>query len=179
MPATSTTHPPASDNPEPVRPAIEGLLGEWDRAMTDVLADISGVEADLAHPARDAVADLFTDDSPYMADLGTLMSAFMEQDVHQMTPLSDGEVQETSLLRFTAAADDDPDLVDFVFCCYRDVEPTAPGEDPRRDTAVTQGAGEAHRVDGTWLLHRLRQLGVQEATDENPCPDLVTEEADD
>jgi hypothetical protein len=147
--------------------------------MTDVMADVPGVEADPVHPAREAVAALFTDDSPYVDDLGTMMTGFMELDVHQMTPLSAGEVQQTTLLRFTVATDDDPDLVEFVFCTYHDVEVTAPDIDPRWDTAVTQGAGVAHRVDGAWRLHRLRQLGVQSANDGDPCPDLVVVEADD
>lgn len=167
---TSTTQPPAADL-EGMVPHIEELLGQWDEAMVDVLADLEAVEADPAHPARIALADSFTSDSPYVEDLGLLLSGYIDQDVSSIT----GAVQDTTLSHFTESSADDPDFVSFVFCSYSDAELTVGGEDEPAEVVITDGAGEAHRVDGIWRLHRLQQLGreTDSAGAPNPCPDLV------
>lgn len=171
--STSTTQPGAQDE-EAVRPYLEGLLGDWDEAMTDILADPRPVASDPDHELAAALAESFTDDSPYVADLTELLEGYVGQDTG-LRPGPRGVVQHTTLLDFTQAPDDDH--TSFVFCTFADGVQfrLSSGEELPASVGVTQGAGEAVRVDGVWRLHRLRQLGLdsQPAGTPDPCPELV------
>lgn len=170
---SSTTQPAAPDE-EAVRPYLESLLGAWDEAMTDILADPRPVAADPEHELAAELAKSFTDDSPYVADLTELLDGYVAQDTG-LRPGPRGVVQHTTLLEFTQAPDDDH--TSFVFCSFADGVQfhLSSGEELPPSVGVTQGAGEAVRVDGVWRLHRLRQLGLetQPAGTPDPCPALV------
>lgn len=146
--------------------------------MGDVLADPAAAEADPAHPARLGMAELFTADSPYIEDFGQLLTGYLNQEVESMAPGESGDVQQTTFLWFTEAAAVEPDFVSFVFCTYSDAQIRLAGGGSSADVGVTQGAGEARRVDGVWLLHRLRQLGHETSPPgtPDPCPDLASDE---
>lgn len=172
--APSTTQPGSSDS-DAVRPYIEDLLAAWDDSLTDVLADPRPVAEDSDHRLRKEMAESFTDDSPYIEDLGELLSSgYVGQDVG-IRPGPSGRVQETTLLQFTESADEDH--VSFVFCSYLDgVEYVlSTGAERGSGIGIRHGAGEAVRVDGRWLLHRLRRLGVesQPVGTPNPCIELA------
>jgi hypothetical protein len=171
--ASSTTQPGAQDE-EAVRPYVESLLGAWDEAMTDILADPRPVAADPDHELAAELAESFTADSPYVADLTELLEGYVAQDTG-LRPGPRGVVQHTTLLEFTQAPDDDQ--VSFVFCSFADGVQfrLSSGEELPPSVGVTQGAGDAVRVDGVWLLHRLRRLGLETKPGgtPDPCPALV------
>lgn len=175
---TSTTEPGASDTAA-VRPHVEDLLRSWDGSMTAILGDPRSVVDDPAHRLRSELAASFTADSPYVRDLDLLLrSSYVDQDAG-VRPGPNGVVQQTSLLHFTETPDEDH--VGFVFCTYDDGVgfTLSTGADRSPGVGVTQGAGEAVRENGTWRLHRLRQLGFEAkpADSPNPCPDLVEAES--
>lgn len=173
---TDATQPPASDG-EAVRPYIEDLLESWDGSMTAILADPRPVADDADHQLRADLAEAFTDDSPYVEDLGSLLEGYIAQDTG-IRPGPGGTVQQTALLHFTETPDDEH--LSFVFCSFNDGVDYSleTGVELSPSVGVRQGAGEAVRVDGEWRLHRLQRLSFEEkpAGTPNPCPDLVTPE---
>jgi hypothetical protein len=176
---TTTTQPAGSDVAA-LQPYIEQLLAAWDESMTAILADPGPVAEDADHRLRRELAESFTDDSPYVEDLGALLTTgYVDQDVG-IRPAPNGLAQETTLVEFTGQPSDDQ--VSFVFCTYNAGVgySLSTGEERPPSVGVTQGAGEAQRVEGVWLLHRLRQLGneTQPAGTPNPCPDLVVADGD-
>ena len=175
-PVPDTTQPVAGDEVA-VRPFIEDLLSAWDETMTDVLADPRLVAEDPEHELAIAVAEVFTEDSPYVRDLSLLMGGYVEQDTG-IHPGPSGLAQRSSLLHFTQAPDDDH--VSFVFCSFEDgVEyQLSDGSDRPPSVGIVTGAGDATRVEGVWRLHRLRQLGLESEPvgTPDPCPGLVESE---
>lgn len=174
--STTTTQPPSSDLAA-MRPVVEGLLASWDEAFGGMLADPRAVIDDPEHELRSELAALFTTDSPYVADLDVLLGSFVDQDTGYRAA-SPGGVQQTTLVEFTESRGEDD--IGFVFCSFNDAAEysLATGEERPPDVGVRHGAGEARRVDGQWLLHRLQRLGldVLAAGTPNPCPRLVAEE---
>ena len=170
---TSTTQPAASD-PAVVRPYIEDLLASWDEAMTPILGDPQAVADDPEHPLRADLAESFTEESPYIEDLSNLLEGYISQDTG-LLPGPTGLVQQTTFLEFTRTPDDDH--VSFVFCTFTDGVDfsLSTGEERPSTVGVRQGAGDAARVDGRWLLDQLQRLGFEEhpAGTPNPCPDLA------
>lgn len=170
---TATTQPASSDEAA-VRPYIEDLLAAWDQAMTSILGDPQSVAGDPESPERAGLAESFTPNSPYVDDLGELLAGYIEQDTG-LRPGPSGKVQETQLLEFTEAPDEDH--LSFVFCTFTDGVDYAlsTGEERPPTVGIRQGAGTAERADGVWLLDNLQRLGFEEkpAGTPNPCPDLV------
>jgi hypothetical protein len=173
---TPTTQPASSDE-SAVRPYIEDLLAAWDAAMTPILGDPRAVADDSESPLREELAESFTVDSPSMSNLDDLLATYISQDTG-IHPGPNGLVQETTMLHFTEAPDDDH--VSFVFCSFSDgIEyALSTGEERPPSVGVRQGSGAAARVDGRWLLESLQQLGFEEhpAGTANPCPALATPE---
>lgn len=173
---TASTQPPASDAAA-VRPYLQDLLRAWDEAMTPILSDPRTVAEDPEHDLRRELAESFTDDSPYVRDLGEFLEGYISQNtgVH---PGASGLAQETTLLDFTRTPDEDH--LSFTFCSFSEGPEFALSEGTERapSVGVTQGAGDATRVEGRWRLHRLQQLGVdtKPAGTPNPCPSLATGE---
>lgn len=177
--ATTTTQPDASDEAA-VRPHIESLLAEWDEQMSAIIEDPQPVAADSEHPLAIELADGFTDDSPFVDDLAEhLNGTYLDRDIG-VRPGSDGLSRRTTLTHFTEASADEPDFVSFVFCLEHDGEAfkLSSGENLDNELEITVGAGEAFRIDGRWLLHRLFQLGNQPdaGTTGASCADVVPEE---
>lgn len=176
--STTTTQPPASAEAE-LRPYIEDLLATWDTGMTDILEDPRLVADDPEHELAVELAEVFTEDSPYMRDLSLLMGGYVTQDTG-IRPGPGGLAQRSTLLHFTQAPDDDH--VSFVFCSYQDgiQYRLSDGRDRSPSVGIVTGAGDATRVEGVWRLHRLRQLALEwePAGTPDPCPGLVeTEDA--
>jgi hypothetical protein len=173
--ASDGTEPPSSDLTA-VQPRIEDLLGQWDEAMTIALEDPQAVVDDPDHAAHEALAAIFTEDSPYVADFDQFLTdGYVAQDVG-VRPGPSGLSQQTTFLEFSGTPGSD-DEVSFVFCSFNDGEgfTLSDGSDRPPSVGIVQGAGDASRVDGAWRLHRLQQLGFdsQPAGTPNPCPGLV------
>ncbi|MGH9211742.1 MAG: hypothetical protein ACRD2C_13810 [Acidimicrobiales bacterium] len=175
---TTATQPSASDTAV-LRPYVEDLLVAWDEAMTPILGDPQAVVDDADSALRRDLADLFTSDSPYVEDLDELLGGYITQDTG-VRPGPNGLAQTTTLLHFTQNPDEDH--ASFVFCSFSDgvLYSLSTGAERSPGVGVTQGAGEAARVDGVWRLHRLRQLGIETrpAGTANPCPALAEPEGD-
>jgi hypothetical protein len=143
------------------------------------LANPQSVADDADHSLRRELAESFTADSPYVADLGALLEGYISQDTG-IRPGPSGLVQQTTFLEFTLTLGDDH--VSFVFCTFTDGLDYAlsTGEERPPTVGIRQGAGEATRVSGRWLLHRLQRLGFesQPAGTPNPCPDLAAPEGE-
>lgn len=166
----STTQPPASDA-EALRTVLDQLLHEWDVAYTDALADPPAVVDDPEHAVRGEFAAIFTEDSPYLADLDTLVGSFADQDL-RVEPSGSGTAQTSQFLRATAVTDDDN--IAFVWCSFDDSTQVqaSTGTVVSDQVGISQGEGTAVRVDGVWKLHTLHLLthGTQPAGSSNPCP---------
>jgi hypothetical protein len=145
--------------------------------MTPILGDPQAVADDPESPERAELAESFTQNSPYVDDLGELLAGYISQDTG-LRPGPGGRVQTTQLLDFTEAPDDDH--VSFVFCTFTDGVDFAlsTGDERPPTVGIRQGAGTAVRVEGEWLLDSLQRLGFEEkpAGTPNPCPGLVTAE---
>lgn len=168
--APSTTQPPASDA-EALRTVLDQLLHEWDVAYTDALADPESVIEDPDHPVRGEFAAIFTEDSPYLADVDTLVGSFADKDL-RVEPSGSGTAQTSLFLRTTTVTDDDN--VAFVWCSFDDSTQVQASTEAvvSDEVGISQGEGTAVRVDGAWKLHTLRLLthATQPAGSPNPCP---------
>jgi len=165
-----TTQPPASD-PEALRPVLDQLLRDWDVAYTDALADPAAVVDDPEHPVRAEFSAIFTEDSPYLADLDTLVASFADQDLRVESTRSD-TAQTSEFLRTTTITDDEN--VAFVWCSFDDSTQVraSTGAVVSDEVGISQGEGTAVRVEGAWKLHTLHLLthATQPAGSPNPCP---------
>lgn len=165
-----TTQPPASES-DAIRPVLDQLLHKWDVAYTDALADPAAVVDDPDHPVRGVFASIFTEDSPYLADLDTLVGSYADQDL-RVEPAGADTAQTSQLLRTTTVTDDDN--VAFVWCSFDDSTQVqaSTGTVVSDEVGISQGEGTAVRVDGVWKLHTLHLLthGTQPAGSPNPCP---------
>ena len=169
-PPESTTQPPASDAGA-VGPIVDELLHRWDIAYTDALTDPAAVADDPDHEVREEFEALFTEDSPYLADLDLLVGSFKDQDL-RIEPNGSTTAQATRFLRVTTVHSEDE--LDFVWCSFDDsAQVTAStGAVVSDEVGITEGTGTAVRVDGSWRLHRLQVLthDVLPAGNEDPCP---------
>lgn len=166
---TSTTEPPSSDGAV-VRMRVVSLLRDWDAAMTALREKPTEV---IGHPydeRRRALAELFTSDSPYVADIDKLLRAYSSGGV-AARPSTGGISQHTLYLRTSQAPT--ADSVSFVWCSFDDSVSyrISTGKVVDDRDGVSQGGGEAHRVDGQWRLYRLFQLSQKALPhgSANPC----------
>jgi len=176
--STTTTQPESSDDAG-VRPILNELLGHWDEAMTGVAGDPEAA-VDPQSDLREPFAEVFTADSPFVADLTDFVSqGYVGQDLGTR-PATGTLNQHTVATRLTGTPDDDH--LSFVFCSFNDGEDfyLSTGERRSADVGITEGAGEAVRVDGVWKLHRLQQLTFNTAPEgsPNPCPGRVAPPAE-
>jgi len=166
----STTQPPASDA-EALRPVLDQLLHEWDVAYTDALTDPAAVVDDPDDPVRGEFAAIFTEDSPYLADLDTLVGSYADKDL-RVEPSGSDTAQTSQFLRTTTVTDDDN--VAFVWCSFDDSTQVqaSTGAVVSDEVGISQGEGTAVRVDGAWKIRTLHLLthGTQPAGSPNPCP---------
>lgn len=169
-PPESTSQPPASDT-SAIGPIVDALLHQWDVAYTDALTDPAAVIADPDHEVREEFEALFTEDSPYLADLDLLVGSFADEDL-RIEPNGSATAQATRFLRVTTVHSNDE--LDFVWCSFDDsAQVTAStGAVVSDEVGITEGTGTAVRVDGSWRLHRLQVLthDVLPAGSEDPCP---------
>ena len=165
-----TTQPPASDA-DAIRPVLDQLLHEWDAAYTNALTDPAAVVEDLDDPVRGEFAAIFTEDSPYLADLDTLVGSYADKDLRVETSGS-STAQTSQFLRTTTVTDDDN--VAFVWCSFDDSTQVqaSTGTVVSDEVGISQGEGTAVRVDGVWKIHTLHLLthATQPAGSPNPCP---------
>jgi hypothetical protein len=166
----STTQPPASDA-EALQTVLDQLLHQWDVAYTGTLADPAAVIDHPEHPVRAEFAAIFTEDSPYLADLDTLVGSFADKDL-RVEPSGSGTAQTSQFLRTTAVTDDDN--VAFVWCSFDDSAQVqaSTGAVVSDEVGISQGEGTAVRLEGVWKIHTLRLLthATQPAGSPNPCP---------
>lgn len=169
----STTQPPASDA-QALRPVLDRLLHRWDVAYTDALSNPEAVVRDPEHPARREFASSFTEDSPYLADLDTLVASYADKDL-KVEPAGSDTAQTSQWMRTTTVTDDDN--VAFVWCSFDDSTQmkASTGAVVSDEVGVSQGEGTAVRVDGVWKLRTLHLLthDVKPAGSTNPCPGLA------
>ena len=166
----STTQPPASDA-EALRTVLDQLLHQWDIAYSDALADPPAVVDNPEHPARAEFTAIFTEDSPYLADLDTLVGSFADKGL-RVEPSASGTAQTSQFLRTLTVTDDDN--VAFVWCSFDDSTQVqaSTGAVVSDEVGISQGEGTAVRVDGVWKIHTLHLLthATQPAGSPNPCP---------
>lgn len=171
---TTTTEPPSTDEAA-VRARVSSLLRKWDVAMTALREHPTEVIGQPDDPRRQALAKIFTSDSPYTADIDKVLSGYSSGGV-TARPTTGDVVQHTTYLRTTESPT--PDSVTFVWCSFDDSTSvrTSTGKVANDQVGITQGGGEAQRVDGQWRLHRLFQLThtAKPKGTANPCPSLVT-----
>jgi hypothetical protein len=167
---TSSTQPSSADSAG-VRRVVGGLLGSWDIEMTALRLHPTVA---IGHPdssARRGLASLFTSDSPFVRDIDKLLKSYAMGGVAQR-PTHGALSQRTVYLRTTQRSD--ADSISFVWCSYDDSASfkMSTGRVVDDGVAITQGGGEAHRVDGRWLLYRLFQLSRSTGPKRtpNPCP---------
>lgn len=173
--SSSTVITPASDPPASegtaIGPIMDDLLHRWDVAYTEALEDPAEVVADSDHRVREEFEQLFTADSPYLADLDLLVGSFADADL-RVEPTSSETAQTTRFLRTTTIHSQD--ALDFVWCSFDDSAQVAAstGAIVSDEVGITEGTGTAVRVDGSWRLQRLQVLthDVLPAGSEDPCP---------
>ena len=141
-------------------------------AYTDALSNPEAVVHDPGHPVRREFASIFTEDSPYLADLDTLVASYADKDL-KVEPAGSDTAQTSQWMRTTTVTDDDN--VAFVWCSFDDSSQVkaSTGETISSEVGISEGEGTAVRVDGVWKLHTLHLLthGVKPAGTANPCPD--------
>ena len=172
--ATTTTEPPSSDEAA-VSARVATLLRNWDVAMTALREHPAEVIGQPDDSRRQVLASIFTANSPYTADIDKVLAAYSSGGV-KARPTTGDVVQHTTYLRTTESPT--PDSVSFVWCSFDDSTSvrSSTGEVVNDQVGVTQGGGEAQRVDGQWRLYRLFQLthSAKPKGTTNPCPSFVT-----
>lgn len=175
--ATTTTQPAATDE-EAAFPIIEDLVVEANAIIDELLQDPTVVDdPDNADIAR--LREIHTDDSPTPDGVVAQLEELVENDQRER-PAESGVFSDFGVYRMTAV---DEDTVRFRTCSTEDSETVdADGEVVDTRSQVTQGVGEARRVDGIWRVYGIspeddRTLPIEPGT-ANPgfCDDLFSDE---
>jgi hypothetical protein len=146
--ATTTTHPPATDQ-EAAFPIVEELVYEATDLADELYQDPTAVEdSDDERIAR--LREVYTDDSPTPDGVIGQLEELNANGQRKRTAAS-GVFRELVVYQLTAV---DDDTIRFRICATEDQE-TVDGEDNvvDRRAQVSQGTGEARRVDGTWRFY--------------------------
>lgn len=155
LPAPSTTQPDSTD--PAVVPILNDLLHQWDRGLTALLQAPQDSLASRDAKGWQILLRAFSTDSPYVTDLPGLLQGYADRGIANRRGPS-GVGQSSILVNRTDRPS--PDLVRFVWCAFDDSVSYATSTNAVvDDNAVSMsGWGEAHRIDGSWRLYRLRLL---------------------
>lgn len=176
---TSTTQPPATDE-EVAFPIIEDLVVEANAIIDELLQDPTVVD-DPDNPEIARLREIHTDDSPTPDGVVAQLEELVEDDQRER-PAESGVFSDFGVYRMTAV---DEKTVRFRTCSTEDSETVdADGEVVDTRSQVTQGVGEARRIDGIWRVYGISQeddrtLPIEPGT-ANPgfCDDLFAEEGE-
>lgn len=146
--STTTTQPPGTDQAA-VEPFVADLLEQRDALAAQLRQDPSSVTDDDG-PFAD-YAQLFTADSPQLADFRESIQRVADAGQADR-PGPSGVLEATHLDSMLPS--DDPDVALFQVCAFTDYETydAASGETVTAEAVKVISGGEAHRVDGVWLL---------------------------
>jgi hypothetical protein len=147
-PSTSTTQPPATQEDEAF-PIVEDLVTEANAITDELLQDPTAVEdPDNREIAR--LREIHTDDSPTPDGVVAQLEQLADNGQRER-PAESGVFSDFGVYRMTAI---DENTVRFRTCSTEDsVTVDASGRVVDRRAQVTQGVGEARRVDGTWRVY--------------------------
>jgi hypothetical protein len=173
--SSATTQPPASDE-EAAFPIIEDLVVEANALIDELLQDPT-VVADPDNPEIARLREIHTDDSPTPDGVVAQLEELTDNDQRQR-PAASGVFSDFGVNRMTTV---DENTVRFRTCSTEDSETVdADDEVVDRRAQVTQGVGEARRIDGTWRVYGIHQeddrtLQIEPGT-ANPgfCDDLFS-----
>lgn len=148
---TTTTHPPATA-PE-AADVVENLVLEATELTDELLQDPSAVE-DSDDPRLQRLEEIYTADSPTPPDVFARLTELADQDRSTRAAPS-GVFREFVIYDIEAV---DEDTMVFGFCANQDQETIdADGTVVEQFAEVTQGAGEARRIDGIWRFYGLHR----------------------
>ncbi len=177
--SASTTQPAATDEEEAF-PIVEDLAVEANAIVDELLQDPTAVnDPDNADIAR--LREIHTEDSPTPDGVVAQLEELVDNDQRER-PAESGVFSDFGVYRMTAV---DENTIRFRTCSTEDSETVdADGEVVDRRAQVTQGVGEARRIDGIWLMYGIhpeddRTLPIEPGT-ANPgfCDDLFAEEGE-
>ena len=177
--STSTTQPPATDE-QAAFPIVEDLVVEANAIIDELLQDPTAVN-DPDNPEIARLREIHTDDSPTPDGVIAQLEELVDNDQRER-PAQSGVFSDFGLYRMTAV---DENTIRFRTCSTEDSETVdADDEVVDRRSQVTQGVGEARRVDGTWRVYGIQQeddrtLPIEPGT-ANPgfCDDLFSGQED-
>lgn len=173
-----TTQPPATDE-EAAFPIIEDLVLEA-TALTDQLFQNPAEVNDPDNRDVERLREIYTDDSPTPDGVVEQLRDMAEQG-QRRRPAQSGVFRDLGVYQMTSL---DDDTVRFRICASEDQETIdANGAVIDQRAQVTQGVGEARRVDGVWRFYGInieddRTLQIAPGS-ANPgfCDSLFAEEA--
>lgn len=146
--STTTTQPPATDE-DAAFPLVEELATEANAIIDELLQDPAVVD----EPDDDRIArlrEIHTDDSPTPDGVIAQLEELAGDGLRQR-PAASGVFSDFGVYRMTAV---DEDTVRFRTCSTEDSETVdADGRVVDTRSQVTQGVGEARRVDGIWRMY--------------------------
>jgi hypothetical protein len=150
--STSATQPPATEEDEAFS-IVEDRVTEANAIIDELLQDPRAVdEPENAEIAR--LREIHTDDSPTPDGIVTQLEELAENDLRER-PAESGVFSDFGVYRMTAV---DENTVRFRTCSTEDSETVdASGEVVDRRAQVTQGVGEARRIDGVWRVYGIHQ----------------------
>jgi hypothetical protein len=176
---TSTTQPPASDEEEAF-PIVGDLVVEANAIIDELLQDPTAVD-DPDNPQIGRLREIHTDDSPTPDGVVAQLEELVENGQRER-PAESGVFSDFGVYRMTAV---DENTVRFRTCSTEDSETVdATGAVVDQRSQVTQGVGEARRIDGIWRMYGIhleddRTLPIEPGS-ANPgfCDDLFSGEED-
>lgn len=146
--ATDATQPSATDE-DAAFPLIADLAIEANTLVDELLQDPTAVE----DPDNEQIArlrEIHTDDSPTPDGVVAQLEALVEKEQRER-PAASGVFSDFGVYQMTAL---DEDTVRFRTCSTEDSETIdVDGNVVEVRSQVSQGVGEARRVDGAWLMY--------------------------
>jgi hypothetical protein len=175
--SSATTQPPATDA-DAAFPIVEDIVLEATRLVDELYQDPTVVD-DPNDADIERLREIYTDDSP-TPDAVTEQLHELADNGQKMRAADSGVFRDLGVYQMTAAGDD---TVRFRVCATEDRETIdADGSVVDQRAQVTQGTGEARRIDGIWRFYGIhpeedRTLTIEPGS-ANPgfCDDLFAEQ---
>jgi hypothetical protein len=177
--SAATTEPPASDS-EAAFPIVEDLVLEATRLVDELYQEPEAVnDPDNADVER--LREIYTEDSP-TPDAVTEQLHELVDNGERMRAADSGVFRDLGVYEMAAV---DEDTVRFRICASEDRETIdANGNVVDQRAQVTQGTGEARRIDGIWRFYGIhpeedRTLPIEPGTaNAGFCDRLFDEQGD-
>jgi hypothetical protein len=170
---------PAATDEDAAFPIVEDLVLEATALVDDLYQDPTAIDDD-DNPQLQRLREIYTDDSPTPPAVESQLRQLVD-DGERLRPAASGVFRDLGAYRLVAV---DENTIRFRICATEDRETIdADGNVVDQRAQVTQGVGEARRVDGRWRFYGIhpdddRTLPIEPGTANPGFCDRLYEDQD-